>query len=65
MKKEYNVIIVDNEVYAVIEKTITYGERTSAYDTEPDNIQEYIIYRGCLSDCYAFIKLKEGGYMWP
>ena len=63
MKKEYNVIRVDNEVYDVIEKTITYGERTSAYDTEPDNIRECVLYRGCLSDCYAFIKLKEGSYM--
>ena len=63
MKKQYNVIRVDNEVYDVIEKTITYGERTSAYDTEPDNIEECVLYRGCLSDCYAFIKLKEGSYM--
>jgi len=51
-------------VYAVVEIITKYGERTSAYESESDVFKENYNYQGNLSDCYAYIKLCEGGYYY-
>ena len=37
--------------------------RTSAYESEPNEVNEESVYKGSLSDCEAYIRLHEGGYM--
>ena len=63
MKKEYKVRFFLDNTYEVIEIITTYGKRTSAYNSESDNVEENKVYQGSLSDCEAYIKLNEGGYM--
>jgi len=63
MKREYKVRFFQDNTYEVIEIVTTYGERTSAYDSEPNTVEENEVYQGSLSDCEAYIRLHEGGYM--
>jgi hypothetical protein len=63
MKREYKVRFFQNNIYDVIEIITIHGERTSAYDSEPDIVEESKVYQGGLSDCEAYIRLHEGGYM--
>ena len=63
MKREYKVRFFQDNTYEVIEIVTTYRERTSAYDSEPDIVEENKVYQGGLSDCEAYIRLHEGGYM--
>ena len=63
MKEEYKVRFYMDNTYEVWKITTTYGERTSAYDGEPNKVEEESVYQGSLSDCDAYIRLHEGGYM--
>lgn len=63
MKREYKVRFFQDDTYEVIEIITTYGERISAYDSEPDTVEENKVYQGSLADCEAYIRLHEGGYM--
>ena len=60
---KYKVRFFQDNTYEVIEITTTQGKRISAYESENDNIEEYKVYQGSLSDCEAYIRLHEGGYM--
>ena len=59
---KYKVRFLQDITYEVIEIVTIYGERTSAYDIEPDTVKENKVYQGSLSDCEAWIRLEEGGY---
>jgi hypothetical protein len=69
MKKEYKVRLVMGEgyflpkVYEVICTTTIFGERTTAYDSDPDEVEEESVFQGGLSDCDSYIRLTEKGYM--
>lgn len=63
MKKEYKVRFFQNDIYEVIEIVTKYGERTSAYNSEPDKVEENKVYQGVLADCNAYIQLNERGYL--
>ena len=63
MKTEYKVRFLQDDIYEVVEIVTTYRERTSAYDSEPNTVEENKVYQGGLSDCEAYIRLREGGYM--
>lgn len=63
MKREYKVRFFQDNTYEVIEIVTIYGERTSAYDSEPNTVKENKVYQGGLADCEAYIRLHEGGYM--
>jgi hypothetical protein len=64
MKREYKVRFFQGNTYEVVEIVTTYGERTSAYDSEPDTVEENKVFQGGLADCEAYIRLQEGGYMY-
>lgn len=68
MKKEYKVRYLNDSTnilfYEVIQVVTTYGERTSAYESEPNTVDEYVVFRGQITECYTYIKLQEGGYMY-
>ena len=63
MNKKYKVRFLQDSIYEVIEIVTTYGERTSAYDSEPNTVEEYKVYQGELANCESYIRLHEGGYM--
>ena len=63
MKTEYKVRLVKDNRYMVIKKKTIEGKRIDAYDSEPDRIDEVVVYHGSPADCYAFIKLNEEGYL--
>lgn len=63
MKIEYTVRLIRGNSYMVIRKTTIEGKRIDAYNSEPDRIDEVLVYNGSPSDCYAFIKLNEEGYL--
>ena len=63
MKIEYTVRLIRGNSYMVIRKTTIEGKRIDAYDSEPDRIDEVVVYHGSPADCYAFIKLNEEGYL--
>lgn len=46
MERKYKVRFFQNSTYEVIEIVTTYGERTSAYDSEPNTVQENKVYQG-------------------
>jgi hypothetical protein len=52
-----------NETYQVIEIVTTYGERLNAYESAAYITVESIVFQGSISDCLAFITLKEKGVM--
>lgn len=60
---KYQVRFYQDNIYEVVEIITTYGERTSAYDSELDKIEENVVFNGNLSDCEAYIRLKSGGYL--
>ena len=64
MKREYKVRFFQGNTYEVIEIVTTYGERTSAYDSEPDTVEENKVFQGGLADCEAYIRLQEGWYIY-
>ena len=64
MKQEYKVRLFQNNTYNVIKIVTTYGRRISAYDSDPHTIEENIVYQGTLADCYVYIRLHEGDYMY-
>ena len=64
MKREYKVRFFQGNTYEVVEIVTTYGERTSAYDSKPDTVEENKVFQGGLADCEAYIRLQEGGYMY-
>ena len=63
MKKEYKIEPLMNERYKVTLITTTFGERTSAYDSEHDMVEKESVFQGSLSDCDSYIRLTEKGYM--
>jgi hypothetical protein len=63
MKREYKVRFFQDKTYEVIEIIKIDGERASSDDSESDTVEENKVYQGCLSDCEAYIRLHEGGYM--
>lgn len=58
MKKQYMVEWVIDNKYAVIEITARKGD-----NWDPATVDEEKVFQGSLTDCDAFIRLKEGGYM--
>lgn len=60
---KYQVRFYQDNIYEVIEIITTYGERTSAYDSEPDKKEENVVFNGSISDCEAYIRLKSEGYL--
>jgi hypothetical protein len=64
MSQKYKVRFFQGNTYEVIEIVTTYGERTFAYDSEPDTVEENKVFQGGLADCEAYIRLQEGGYMY-
>lgn len=63
MEIKYKVRYLFSGKYEVIETTKTFGERISVYESSPDIVVNKSVFDGSLSDCYAFIKLREGGYL--
>ncbi len=63
MKREYKVRLFQDNTYVVIEIVTRYGKRISAYDSEPDTVEENKVYQGGLADCDAYIRLHKDGYM--
>jgi len=59
----YRVEHMINETYQVIEIVTTYGERLNAYESAAYITVESIVFQGSISDCLAFITLKEKGVM--
>lgn len=60
---KYKVRFYGNNTYEVVEIHIKYGERVSAYESEPDVKHEVPVFQGSLADCEAYIRLHENGYM--
>ena len=56
---EYNVRLFIDETYEVI-KVIRFFEDHIEND---DLLEEEKVYQGSLTDCYSYIKLKEGNYL--
>ena len=54
MKKKFKVRFYQDNIYEVLEKQY--------YALEDDDFYE-AVFQGSLSDCEAFIRLNEGGYM--
>ena len=63
MKKTYRVQYLMDETYEVIEILTEFGERINAYESEEDQVSETSVFSGRLSDCEAYIRLRERGYM--
>lgn len=63
MERKYRVNLLKDNNYEVIETTITYGKKISAYDSEPSKVEKNKVFQGTLADCEAYIRLCEGGYM--
>ena len=61
--KKYQVKKNQGNTYQVVEMVTIFGERTSAYDSEPDTVSYKNVFYGTLSDCEAYIRLHENGYM--
>ena len=55
MERKYKVNLLKDNIYEVIETTITYGERISAYDSEPSEVEKNKVFQGTLADCEAYI----------
>ena len=51
MKREYKVRFFQGNTYEVIEIVTTYGERTSAYDSEPDTVEENKVFHNKQLNC--------------
>lgn len=60
--KKYKVKIV-GELFQVLLITTTFGDRISAYESEPDTTVETVVYVSTPANCYAYIKLKEENYL--
>ena len=63
MKITYEVNHNYDNFFYVVETVITYGARTSAYESLPDKEDSNTIYSGTPADCYAFVKLKDEKYL--
>jgi hypothetical protein len=63
MRPKYKVCLLQNNEYEVIEIIKTEGARLTAYESEPDTIEEVKVFQGTLSDCEAYIRLKDSGYL--
>jgi len=63
MKEEYKVKPLTDNTYEVSKTTTIFGERTSAYDSDPNKVETKNVFKGSLSDCESYIRLHEGGYM--
>lgn len=63
MEEKYRVGLYMDNTYEVFKITTKYGERTSAYESDPNEVNEESMYQGSLADCEAYIRLHEGGYM--
>jgi hypothetical protein len=63
MEKTYRVKYFMDGNYKVVEILTIYGERINAYESEMDKVTETTVFNGSLSDCEAYIRLKENGYM--
>jgi len=62
MSIKYKIQDFEWGIYEVIEIMTILGDRISAYESEKDIVKEKKVFRGSLSDCYSYIKLKEGNY---
>lgn len=60
---KYKVKPYFNDTYVVVKISTVFGERTSAYDIEPNKTEETEVFNGSLADCAAYIKLHEDGNM--
>lgn len=54
---KYKVRFYQNGDYEVLEIHTKYGERLSAYESEPDTYTEESVFQGSLADCEAYIRL--------
>ena len=61
MKRVYAVYQLNDTTFEVIRVTTIYGERISAYESEPSRKEQVSVFKGSLSDCYAYIKLCKDG----
>ena len=49
--------------YSVLEIKTIYGERISAYESEPDKKIETKVFEGTICECDSFIRLVKNGYL--
>lgn len=49
----------NRQIFTLIKRTIIKGERLSAYESVPDEIKDEQVFDGVLSDCYAYIRIKQ------
>ena len=54
MEKRFKVRFYQNDTYEVLEKKYYHYEDDDFYES---------VFQGSLSDCEAYIRLHEGGYM--
>ncbi len=61
---KYKVIPLINDQYQVILTTYSYTDSTKTNGSYlASSKDERVVYQGRLSDCEAFIRLSEGGYL--
>ncbi len=63
MEIKYKVKKKAGSLYDVIKITTIRGERTSAYESEPDVEKKEAVFKGSTAECYAYILLHEKGYV--
>lgn len=64
METKYRVEFLYNDTYKVIMIQTVFGNRISVDESEPNKITKKTVFNGSLSDCYAFIMLRQGGYLY-
>lgn len=57
------ICTINRTRYQVIQTIVIPGERLNAYESEVDTKTSKGVFIGSLSDCEAYINLKEKGYM--
>lgn len=55
MNTDYGITKISEFSYGVVKTVTIYGERLSAYDSEPNKSSSEIIYSGNISDCKAYL----------
>ena len=59
MNEEYKVKHIAGKKYNVIYTVTIWGKRITKYTRKPNKITSSIVFSGSISDCYAYIKLKQ------
>jgi hypothetical protein len=63
-KTEYKVRFYMDNSYEVLEVVTIYDEEDNSYASSNNRIKECSVFHGSLSDCEAYIRLKESNYMY-